>query len=94
MTDAFEMHVALEAPYRAIVPEVAARYAELWGGSSVDGAALAAAVKSVLDRIAVDARPGAHVDLAFRPDATGVHVDVSFGSHRETVSVAIHASKS
>ena len=89
MTDAFLLQIPIDAAYRALVPEVASRYAELSGGSASGAAALAAAVATAIDRVASGAGPEAHVALAFRPEAGGVHVELSCNGHRETVSVAI-----
>lgn len=93
MADAFTLQIPIEAPYRGLVPEVATRYAELSGGSSADAATLASALSTAIERIASGAGPEAHVDLAFRPEAGGVHVDVSCNGHRETVSVKIPVAK-
>jgi hypothetical protein len=89
MTDAFQMQVPADSSYRALVPEVASRYAELSGGSASGAATLAAAVTTALDRLASGAGPEAHVDLAFRLETDEVHVDLSCNGHRETVSVPI-----
>jgi hypothetical protein len=93
MTDAFTMQIPIDAPYRALVPEVASRYAELSGGSPSGAAALAAAVATAIDRVAMHASPDAHLDLAFRPEAGGLHVDLSCNGHRETVSVALPVAR-
>jgi hypothetical protein len=93
MADAFRLQIPLEAPYRVLVPEVASRYAELSGGTSTDAEALAAALSSAIDRMASDAGPNSHVDLAFRPDAAGVQVDVACNHHRETVRVAMSVAR-
>jgi hypothetical protein len=93
MTDAFLLQIPADASYRALVPEVASRYAELSGGSASGAAALAAAVATAMDRLASGAGPDAHLDLAFRPETGGVHVELSCNGHRETVSVAIPVAK-
>ncbi|HEX5070744.1 MAG TPA: hypothetical protein VFV78_11075 [Vicinamibacterales bacterium] len=87
MTDSFRLQIPIEAAYRALVPEVASRYAELSGGSATGAAELAAAVSQAIERITRAAGPGAHVDLAFRPETGGLHVDLSCNGHRETVHV-------
>jgi hypothetical protein len=89
MSDAFKMHVPFEAAYRTMVPEIASRYAELMGGSSADAAALAAAVWSAIERLGAGAGTGALIDLAFRPTAASIHVDVSCNGQHETVHVPI-----
>ena len=87
MSDAFRLQIPIEAAYRALVPEVAIRYAELSGGSATGAAELAAAVSQAMDRITSAAGPDAHLDLAFRPGTGGLHVDLSCNGHRETVRV-------
>ena len=89
MSDAFKMHVPFDAAYRAMVPEVASRYAELLGGSSADAAALAAAVSAAIDRLGATAGADASIDLAFRPTAASVHVDVSCNGQHEAVQVPL-----
>ena len=93
MTDAFKLQVPFETAYRALVPEVASRYAELLGGSSADAASFAAAVTSAIDRLAAGVGPDAHLDLAFRSDGADVHVDVSCNGCRETVNVTISLAR-
>lgn len=93
MPDAFTLLVSTDAPFRALAPEVAGRYAELSGGSAADGAALAAAVSAAIDRVAAGAGPEAQVDLSFRPDADGLYVDLSCNGNRETVNVTLPVAK-
>jgi hypothetical protein len=95
MTDAFRLQIPIEGAYRAFVPEVASRYVELSGGSATGAAELAAAVTQAIDRLTKTAgsQPDAHVDLAFRPEAGGVHVDLSCNGHRETVRVDLPVAR-
>lgn len=93
MTDAFRLQIPIDAAYRALVPEVASRYAELSGGSATGAAELAAAVAQAIDRIAQAAGPDAHLDLAFRPDTGGLHVDLSCNGRRETVHVDLPVAR-
>ena len=93
MADAFTLQIPVDAPYRALVPEVAARYAELSGGSPADAAALASALQTAVDRLASHAAADAHVDLAFRPQAGGMHVELSCNGHREAVNVTMPVAK-
>src|SRR6187397_2311162 len=69
MPDAFSMLVPLAAPYRALAPDLASRYAELSGGSAEAAAALASAVNAAIDRVAAGASPHATVGLAFTPES-------------------------
>jgi hypothetical protein len=89
MADAFTLHLPLEAPYRALAPEVASRYAELSGGSATEAATLAASLSAAIDRLAAGAGPNAQVDLSFRPNASGVHVDLSCNGRQESIHVTI-----
>jgi hypothetical protein len=93
MPDAFSMLVPLATPYRALAPDVAARYAELAGGSADAAAALASAVTAAIDRISAGAGPEAAVGLAFTPDATGIRVEVSCNGRLESVDVAIPVAR-
>src|SRR5262245_33814268 len=89
MPDAFSLLVPLAAPYRALAPELAGRYAELVGGSGDAAAQLASAVNAAIDRVTIDAGPHAEVALAFTPAPTSIRVDLTFGARRETVDVTI-----
>ena len=93
MPDAFSMFVPLAEPYRALGPDVAARYAELAGGSAEVARTLASAVTAAIDRVSTGAAPTAGVGLAFTPDAGGIRVDLSCGSQRESVDVTIPVAK-
>ena len=89
MPDAFSMLVPLASPYRALAPDLASRYTELAGGSAEAAAALASAVTAAIDRVSADAEPHAAVGLAFRPEGTGIRVDLSCDGRRESVDVII-----
>jgi len=94
MADAFSLQIPLEPVYRSLVPEVAGRYAELLGGSAADATALSAAVDAAITKVAAVAEPSAEVDLRFRPNGAGVHVDLSCRGRHETVTVPIPVAKS
>jgi hypothetical protein len=94
MTDSFKLHLPADPAYRKLVPELAARYAELAGGTSNDGATLAAAVTSAIERIAQEAGADGTVDLAFRANGQGVHVQLLCGSREESLNVPIAVAKS
>ena len=93
MPDAFSMIVPVAEPYRALAPDLAARYAELAGGSADAAAALASAVTSAIDRMAVGAAAGTEVALAFTPDAGAIRVDVSCNGRHESVDVTIPVAR-
>jgi len=87
MPDAFSLIVPVASPYRALAPDLAARYAELAGGSADAAAALASAVTAAIDRLAAGEAAGAEVALAFTPDTSGIRVEVSCNGRRESVDV-------
>ena len=87
------MIVPIAEPYRALAPDLAARYTELAGGSADAGAALASAVKAAIDRVSAGAAAGAGVALDFTPDASGIRVELSCDGRRESVDVAIPVAK-
>jgi hypothetical protein len=89
MADAFKLQVPIDATYRALLPDLIGRYAELSGGSAADGQVLAGAIAAAIDRLAPKVGPDASLDLAFRPNGAGVQVDLSCGDLRESVSVAM-----
>ncbi len=93
MPDAFSMIVPVAEPYRALAPDVAARYAELAGGSADAAASLASAVTAAIDRMAAGAAVGAEVGLSFTPDASGIRVELSCNGRRESVGVAIPVAR-
>ena len=83
------MLVPLAAPYRALAPDLASRYAELAGGSADAAAALSSAVDAAIDRVSAGAAPHAAVGLAFTPDPNGIRVELSCDDRRESVDVTI-----
>ena len=89
MADAFTLHLPLDAPYRALAPEVASRYAELSGGSATDGAALAATLTTAIDRLGAAAGSNAQMDLSFQLNADGILVELSCNGRRETVHAKV-----
>ena len=83
------MLVPLAAPYRALAPDLASRYAELAGGSAEAASALASAVVAAIDRVSAGAAPDAAVGLAFTPDTSGIRVELSCDDRRESVDVTL-----
>ena len=94
MADAFSLQIPLEPAYRALVPEVAGRYAELLGGSAADAAALSDAVEAAITRMTAGMASSTPVDLRFRPNGAGVHVELSCRDRQTTVTVPIPVAKS
>ena len=93
MLDAFSLIVPADRTFESLAPEIAMRYAELAGGSAADAQAAGAALRAALARVCEGAVPGEHVDLAFRPEAGGVHVDLSCAGKSETINVTIPVAK-
>lgn len=89
MPDAFSLLVPLALPYRGLAPDLAARYAELAGGSPEVASALASAVSAAIDRVSAGAPPHAGVGLAFRSETSGLRVELSCDGRRESVDVTI-----
>jgi hypothetical protein len=94
MLDAFSLLVPLAPPYRGLAPDLAARYAELAGGSPEVASALASAVNAAIDRVAAGAPPDAGVGLAFSPETSGdLRVELSCNGRRESLGVTISVAK-
>jgi hypothetical protein len=89
----FSLSVPLDAQYRILAPEVAGKYAELLGGSPADAENFAAAIGKVLDELAVGSSAGAHVDLKFRREGDGIHVDFRAGTRTSTLTHSIAAAR-
>ena len=93
MLDAFSLIVPTDPTFESLAPEIATRYAELAGGAPADAQAVGAALRAALVRVSEGAVPGEHVDLAFRPEAGGVHVALSCAGKKETLNVTIPVAK-
>ena len=93
MADAFSLQIPLEPAYRELVPEVAGRYAELLGGSAADAAALSDAVVAAIASVSASAAPSTEVDLRFKPNGAGVHVELSCQDRHTTVTVPMPVAK-
>jgi hypothetical protein len=93
MADAFSLQIPLEPAYRELVPEVAGRYAELLGGSAADAAALSDAVIAAIASVSAGAAPSTEVDLRFKPNGAGVHVELSCQDRHTTVTVPMPVAK-
>ena len=93
MVDAFSLIVPADRSFESLAPELATRYAELAGGSPAEAQAAGAALREALSRVSAGAVPGEHAKLAFRPEASGVHVELSCAGKTETISVTIPVAK-
>ena len=93
MPQPFTLSVPLDSQFRALAPEVAGKYAELLGGSPTDAESMAAAVTAALDAYAASAGPDGHVDMKFRREGDGIHVDLHCGSKTSTLKHLLTAAK-
>lgn len=93
MADAFSLQVPLDPAYRELIPEVASRYAELLGGSAADAAALSDAVVAAIAKVSAGAASSTELDLRFKPNGAGVHVELSCRDRHESVTVPIPVAK-
>lgn len=91
--DAFTLLVPAADQFRALAPQVAARYMELSGGSADDGAAFSEAVSAALARVSEGQEIGAHIQIVFGPAASGLHVELTCAGRRESVGVTIPVAK-
>jgi hypothetical protein len=89
MLDSFTLSVPLDARFRGFVPEVAARYAELVGGTPEEGRAFADDVARTVERLVGAAHEGGRLDLAFSPERGAVRVSVSCGHRIESIHRAL-----
>jgi hypothetical protein len=89
MPQPFELTVPAAALFRPLASDVAARYAELAGGSAADGSALATAVAAAVETVTADAPADAGLALSFRPQPVGIEIDVRCGTRQTTVRRAL-----
>ena len=87
-----QFHVPADARFVALAPDVAAKYAELAGGTAADAAALAESVTKAIHSLAVSADANLH--LSFNAEHGHVEVIVRGGSRSATVRQPLPASKS
>jgi hypothetical protein len=85
--------VPADRRFRGLAPELAEKYAELAGGTASDGPALAATIGAAMDQLCPETDAAAHVDLTFRPDATGLIVEIRCGDRSTTVRHLLSAEK-
>ena len=89
MPDTFLLTVPVAAEYRVLAPEVAARYAELAGGTADDGSRLSTDLAGALDELVRDAPPEASVAVSFHARPEGVVVELRCGSRTASVQRAV-----
>jgi len=93
MPQPFSFSVPLDSQFRVLAPEVASKYAELLGGSQADADSVAAAVTAALDEFAAGSTPESVVDMKFRREADGIHIDLRSGSRTSTLKHMLAAAK-
>jgi len=89
----FSLSLPLDSRYRVLAPEVAGKYAELLGGSPADAECVAGAVSAALDEFAAGSSPDALVDMKFRREADGIHIDLHCGARTSTLKHLLAAAK-
>lgn len=85
--------VPADGRFRTLASELAEKYAELAGGTAADGPALAATIATAMDQLCPETDGGFHIDLTFRPDATGFLVEIKCGDRSTTVRHLLSAEK-
>ena len=94
MSDPLTLVVPADARYRVLGPEVAAKFAEISGGSAADGEALAESLTSALDEIAAGAAEGDHIDLTIHAQAAGVEIRLRCRDRSSVVTQPLPARRS
>lgn len=91
MSQPFKLSVPADHRFRALISDVTAKCAELAGGSTADGQALAEIVVRTVNHMG----PHGHdqVELQYRPGRGGVEVTATCGGRTATVHHAIPVSK-
>jgi hypothetical protein len=91
--DAFTLLLPAADQFRVLLPQLAARYVELSGGSPDDARAFTETVSSAMARVTDGLGPGAHVHFSFAPDGAGLRVELSCEGRRESADVTIPVAK-
>lgn len=92
MVDPFTLTISADERGREIAPLVAAKYAELAGGTAHDGELLATAVSHAIAAVAGEAVAGAEVELKFRIHAGQIEVHARCSQHARAVTHHLAAS--
>ena len=79
MSDPFTLQVPADSRYRAIAPEVAARYVEVLGGTTADRQAVATLVTDALAALVMEGDPASRgvCDLAFTAGSDGLEIAIA-----------------
>ena len=94
----FTFRVPADLRYRPLGPAVAAKYAELSGGTATDGAAIAESLTAAMDALvkAVKKAGGGSdpdLELSFRIASHAIEVTVGCDGRSTVVTHRIHAPK-
>lgn len=95
MSDPFTLQVPVDSRYRAIGPEVAARYVEVLGGTTADGQAVATLVTDALAALLIEGDPSSRgsCDLAFTAGAHGLEIAVTCGAGSRLVQYQLQPAR-
>jgi hypothetical protein len=93
MADPVTLLVPADARYRVLAPEIAAKYAELAGGSPTEGQAVASALSAALDEVATGAAEDAHVDLTLQAESGVVEIALRCEGRSAVVKQPLPAQK-
>ena len=93
MSGPLSLIVPADPRFRVLAPELAEKYAELSGGTAADGPALAASIAAAMNEVCPETDAGHHIDLKFRPDASGVIVEIHCEGRSTTVRHLLSAEK-
>ena len=94
MSDPLTLVVPVDARYRVLAPEIAAKFAEISGGSSADGEALAGTLSGALAKIADGAADGDHVNLTLQVRPAGVEITLQCRDRSTVVTQPLPARRS
>jgi hypothetical protein len=92
MSVPFSFHVPADERYRVLGPAIAAKYAELSGGSAADAAELEASLAKAMASLAPLAHAG-DFDLSFCVASHAIEVTVRHGGQSTVVRHSIPAPK-
>ena len=89
MSDSFQLTLPAAPPYLTLAPDVAARFAELVGGTPADGRAFSAGLADALTGLVAGAPADAEIAMRFRAQSEGLEVELRCGARTATVRQAM-----
>jgi hypothetical protein len=93
MAETLTLIVPADARYRGLGSEVAAKFAEIVGGSAADAEAVSAMLTKALEQIAAGAPEGGHIDMTLHANSSGVELTVRFGERSSTIRQPVPVRK-